>query len=44
MIVREFDLAWPKQVSEMLKVFSVFSYSQEMIISLDCYLKNSYFE
>jgi hypothetical protein len=44
MIVKEFDLAWPKQVSEMLKIFSVVSYSQEMIISLDCYINNTYLE
>jgi len=42
MIVKEFDLAWPKQVNDMHSVFSVVSYSQEMIISLDCYLKNSF--
>jgi hypothetical protein len=28
----------------MLKIFSVVSYSQEMVISLDCYINNSYLE
>jgi len=43
MIVKEFDLAWPKQVNESLQAFSILSSSQEIFLSVDCYLNMSSF-
>lgn len=43
MIVREFDLSWPRQVNDALQAFSILSSSQEIFLSLDCYLNMSTF-
>jgi hypothetical protein len=43
MIVQDFDLSWPRQVNEALQVFSIVSSSQQMFISIDCFITKSEF-
>jgi hypothetical protein len=41
MIVKEFEMKWPKQVSDALNSLSILSSSQEIIISIDCFIIKS---